>query len=99
MFKKLFPRMPITKLNKNINKKVRLHVYNNSRIPQLVLCKVTIEHRNVELPCSFSVVSRNGLGFLGLLACEKLKLHNNRYHPEKGQINEPRQDMSHIAQI
>ena len=59
MFKTPFPRLSITESFKYINKKVRLYVNNNQGIPQLAICRVTIEHKKVDLLCPFLVVPRN----------------------------------------
>ena len=74
IFKMLFPRMLFTKLNKYINKKVRLCAHNNSSMPQLGICRVTIKHKNIELSYSFFVVTRNGPAVLGMPDYEKLEL-------------------------
>ena len=70
MFKTLFPKSPVTDINKYINKKVALHACNNSSIPQLDACKVVIDYNNTELPCNFFVVSTNGPALLGMLDCD-----------------------------
>ena len=59
MFKTLFQRAPFTELNKYINKKVNFYVYNISCI-QLVIRRVTIQQKGIELPWNFFVLPRNG---------------------------------------
>ena len=73
MLKMLFQRTPILELNKCINKKVILHTYNISSIQQLGICRVTIKHKDIELPCSFFVVPGKGTALLGMLDCKKIK--------------------------
>ena len=48
MFKTLFPRISITDLIKYTDTKVVLCTYNNSCIPQLGVCKVSIIHKGFE---------------------------------------------------
>ena len=47
MFSKLFSRTPIAELKKYIHKEVTLHAYDNSSVPQLGVCRVTIKHKDV----------------------------------------------------
>ena len=58
--------MPITELNKYINRKGRFNAYNNSCIPQLGICRVTIGHKKVELPYTFFIVPGYGPLLLGV---------------------------------
>ena len=74
MFKMLFPRTPITQLNKNINKKVRLCTYYSLNMSQLGTCSDKIKYKDIELPCNFFVAPGNGPALLGMLKCEKLEL-------------------------
>ena len=48
MFKMfLFSNTVIADLNKCIHKKVMLHTYNNSCIPQIGICKATIAYKTM----------------------------------------------------
>ena len=62
-------------------------------MPQLGVCTVTIEHKNVDLPYCFFTVPGNGPAFLAMTECERLKLLSVKCTPidasqRKGQITE-----------
>ena len=52
MFKTIFPRTPITELNRYINR-IGLHAYDNSSIQQLGVYRVTVKHKDIILPYKF----------------------------------------------
>ena len=52
MFKVLLANTTILDLNNCIDKKVVFHTYNNSYIPQIVTCKVTVTHKDIGFQCS-----------------------------------------------
>ena len=56
-FKILFPNTTTAGLSKCIHKKVVLHAYNNSDIPQIGICKVI--HRGIYHQCTFFVIQEN----------------------------------------
>ena len=64
----------IEDLNICINKKVVLHRYNNSCIPHIGMCQVTLRDKDIKFQCSFFVVCRNGPALSGMPDCEKLQL-------------------------
>ena len=66
MYKMLFPHTNVNKLNKSINRKIVLHAYNNSCIPQMGICKVIIIIEGTGYHCNFIVVLGNGLASLGM---------------------------------
>ena len=85
MLKMLFLRMSLAEI-------YRLHAYNNSSISQLGICRITIKHKNVELPCNFLVLPGNGPA---ILKCQIIKnlncrvsIHNKRHKLAKVQINQ-----------
>ena len=62
MFKTLFLNTEVTELNKSVDKRIVLHVYNNSCIPEMAICKGFIIHKGLMSQCNFSVVQGNGPG-------------------------------------
>ena len=48
MFKVLYPNTKITDLNKSIDERIILHIYSNSCIPQMRVCKVNIIKKGTE---------------------------------------------------
>ena len=46
----------------------------HSRIPQVGICRVTLQHKDIDLQCSFFVVPVNGPAFLWMLDYKKLEL-------------------------
>ena len=65
-------------LNKCIDRKAVLHVYNNLFILQIDICKVTLSNKGNESWRSFLIVSRDDAALLGMLDCKKLQpLSNN----------------------
>ena len=47
-------------LRRNKRQKTVLKTYNESYIPQLGICYITIKHKNAQKICRFLVLSRNG---------------------------------------
>ena len=73
-FKVIFPDTEIADLNKFSDKKVVLHAYNNSCIPQMDVCKVVLINKGIKFQSNFFVVLRNGPALLGILGCERYQL-------------------------
>ena len=65
MYKTVSPCTNVNKLNKSINRKVGLHAYGNSHIPQMGIRKVIIINEKNEYQCNFIVVPGNVPAFWG----------------------------------
>ena len=48
MYKALYSNTKITDLNTSIDRKIILHTYNTSCIPQMGVCKITIINKGIE---------------------------------------------------
>ena len=73
MFKTIFPHTKITYVNNTMDRKIILHDYNNSCVPQMGVCRVTIINKGIEFQCSVSLVLGNGLVLLGMPNCQRLQ--------------------------
>ena len=57
-----------------MNRKIVVHVYNNSCIPQIEICGPALINKDVEYKCNYFAVPGYGLSFLWMPDCECLEL-------------------------
>ena len=53
---------------------LKISAYNNSKIPMIGKCSLTLEHKNELFKMSFLLVDTKSIPILGLESCENLKL-------------------------
>ena len=68
IYQKLNPQHDLHPVN------LKLSAYNNSKIPVIGKCSLTLEHKNELFNVSFLVVDTKLVPILGLESCENLKL-------------------------
>ena len=68
MYQKLNPQPDLHPVN------LKLSGYNNSKIPVIGKCSLTLEHKNELFNVSFLVVDRKSVPIHGLESCKNLKL-------------------------
>ena len=74
LYKTLFPRARIEQLAATKNKNVQLKSYNKTTITQLGMCKVKLEHNNIQKMCKFFVVPGRGQALLGMPGIDTLNI-------------------------
>ena len=76
IYKRIFPRATKEQLLESNNKNIQLKTYNRTRITQLGICKVKLEHNNQQKMCKFFVVPGIRQALLGMPDIKMLNIIN-----------------------